>query len=99
MLKHIVKRCGIFTFWLLIISVIIYIKYDYNKAGDIIISLFFPILLLLVFSAIFLIFESTELKSLGKADLSKINKVVGFSILGTLSILLVVFLYSSTQVF
>jgi predicted DNA repair protein MutK len=65
MQNHIVKRLGIFLFWLLAMIAVVAFKSNF-VVERILISSIIPLIILLILSGIFLLYESTELKRQGK---------------------------------
>lgn len=91
MQKHILKRIGMFSFWLVITLGVIYLK---DKPKDITEFLFrslFGVFFLILLSSIFLFYESAELKKQGSLKLYKANRIIGF--IGLLILLVIVILF------
>jgi hypothetical protein len=99
MWNHIFKRVAIFTFWFIVILVIMYVRTEFNKLGELYFELIFPTFLLIIFSAIFLLFESSELKKSGRLDLYKLNRIIGVTILSLSGVLILWFFWSAASVF
>ena len=99
MWNHILKRIGIFTFWFVVIVLIMYIKTDFNKFGDLYFNLLLPSFLLIIFSAIFLLFESSEPKKSERSNLSKFNKITGLTILSLSGVFILWFLWGAANAF
>lgn len=81
MQKHILKRLGIFGFWLSVTLLIIYVKENPKDIGELLLSSIFAVFFLMVISSIFLLYESGELKREGNLQLYKTNRIMGFALI------------------
>jgi Mn2+/Fe2+ NRAMP family transporter len=99
MQKHILKRIGIFSFWLVLTLVIVYLKEKPKDITELIFSSFFAVFLLILLSSIFLLYESVELKKHGNLKLYKTNRIIGFISLSVLVILAIIFIRGAILTF
>lgn len=99
MQKHILKRIGVFSFWLVITLIIVYVKNDSKDISELLFSSIFAVFLLVLISSIFLIYESRELKKQGNFQLCKTNRIVGFSLLSVLAVLAFIFVRGAVLTF
>ena len=86
MQKHILKRLAIFSFWLVVTLIIIYVKNGSKDIDDSLFSSIFAVFFLVLLSSVFLLYESVELKKQGNMQLYKANRIIGFSLLSILTI-------------
>ena len=99
--KHILKRLGLFAFWLAVTLFINYFK-DADKPKDIselFFNSFFSVFFLLLISSIFLIYESGDLKKEGYLELCKINRAIGYTLLSVLIVLALVMIRGAILLF
>ncbi len=91
MLQHVLKRIGLFCFWFFVIVILLYFKNTFFNLSELLFDTIFPTFILLLMSAIFLLYEASEFKINGKLHLYKANKILGIAILMFIMIAIFIF--------
>ena len=92
MLEHVLKRIGLFCFWFLVILGVLYYKSNFFDISELLFEAIFPTFLLLLMSAIFLLYESSDFKNKDKSNLGKANKILSIAILVVIMITIFIFI-------
>ena len=92
MLQHVLKRIGLFCFWFLLILGVLYLKSNFLNLSELLFEAILPTFLLLLMSAIFLLYESSDFKNKGKSNLGMANKILGIAILIVITITAFIFI-------
>jgi hypothetical protein len=99
MQKHILKRLSIFSFWLVVTLIIIYVKNGSKDISELLFSSIFAVFFLVLISIFFLLYESVELRKQGNLQLYKANRIIGFSLLSILTIVVFIFVSGAIILF
>ena len=92
MLQHVLKRIGLFCLWFFAIVSVLYFKSTFFDLSEFLFEVIFPTFVLLLMSAIFLLYEASELKNSGKLHLYKANKILGIAILILIMVTIFIFI-------
>lgn len=99
MQKHILKRLAIFSFWLVLTLIIIYVKNGSKDISEAFFSLIFAVFFLVLLSSVFLLYESVELRKQGNLQLYKANRIIGLTLLSILTIISLVVVCGAIEIF